>query len=216
MITELSTGKHFARITDAVDFGAYPIISVVGAGGKTTVVNHLASEYGNAAVTTTTHIYKPQFRDGSDRRLEYIYFSDGIMYFGSDLGAKLGSSPLTEMICGRPLIIEADGARHRLFKIPAAHEPAIHPRTTAVIGILSLDALGRSLSDAAFRPEAAAEFLGTDTSHIITEADFMKVINSPLGLRKNVECDFYVFLTCTREPPVLNVIKGDNIFIFRK
>ena len=58
MITDLKTHRSSKNITDIIPLGDMPVISVVGAGGKTTIVKRIAFEYGRAAISTTTHMYK--------------------------------------------------------------------------------------------------------------------------------------------------------------
>jgi probable selenium-dependent hydroxylase accessory protein YqeC len=50
--------------------------------------------------------------------------------------------------CAELVVIEADGARGRSLKVPAAHEPVIPLSTTVVIVVAALDVLGRPLDEA--------------------------------------------------------------------
>lgn len=191
-ITELSSGKSFDSLKAALPLGELPIVSVVGAGGKTTVIKRLAKEYVRAAITTTTHMYKEARLANS---AEEVSSAKGIVWFGTDEGEKISMSPFIDDVHDIPLIIEADGSKHMPFKIPAEHEPAVYFRSTAVIGMLGLDAVGMTVEEAAFRPMEAARFLGSDTKHIISCADMAAVILSKNGLMKNLRGEYFVLLT---------------------
>lgn len=191
-ITELNSGTEYHSLKAALELGNLPIVSVAGAGGKTTAVKRLAEEYGRAAITTTTHMYKEAelAKSAAD-----VMASNGIVWFGAEAGSKISMSPFIDDVYGIPMFIEADGSRHMPFKVPAEHEPVIYKRSTAVIGVLGLDAVGRSIEDAAFRPHDAARFLGTDTRHIISCEDMAAVICSKDGLMKGLRGKYYVLLT---------------------
>ena len=191
-ITELHSGREFLSLKAALGLCGTPIVSVAGAGGKTTIVKRLAFEFEHAAITTTTHMYKETELAKSAAE---VMASDGIVWFGTDEGEKISMSPFIDDVNGIPLFIEADGSKHMPFKVPAEHEPVIYPRSTAVIGSLGLDAVGRTLDNAAFRPQDAARFLDTDIHHRISCADMAAVICSKDGLMKNLRGEYYVLLT---------------------
>ena len=83
-------------------------------------------------------------------------------------GRKLGCLPemFLEQIwkMGIPVLIEADGARRLPLKVPAGHEPVIHPRTTHVLSVYGLDAVGAALKDVCFREELAEKLLNKSAS----------------------------------------------------
>lgn len=45
------------------------------------------------------------------------------------------------------MLVECDGARGRLLKAPAAHEPVVPPGASVLVVVASLDCLGRALAD---------------------------------------------------------------------
>lgn len=196
-ITELRSMLRSGRITELLPLGSCPIVSVIGAGGKTTIVKQLAEELGRAVITTTTHMLKeaPLAASAADAML-----SEGIVWCGTDEGHKISMPPFLDELKDIPLIIEADGSKHKPFKVPAAHEPAVYERSTAVIGVLGLNSLGKSISEAAFRPNDTAAFLRTYTEHIISEEDFCAVIASPCGLQKNSRGKFFAVLSHADTP----------------
>ncbi|MBQ9513155.1 MAG: putative selenium-dependent hydroxylase accessory protein YqeC [Lachnospiraceae bacterium] len=119
------------------------IIAVVGAGGKTSLMERLAHEYSagkyRVAITTTTQIIA-----GKDSKL--------VTYYGKDIGnGKLGypGSGSFQKICleNQYVLVEADGARHHPVKIPNDSEPVIPEACERIIVVMSSFALGRAFSE---------------------------------------------------------------------
>ena len=88
------------------------------------------------------------------------------------------------------LLVEADGSRQKPVKVPAEHEPVLFPASDLVIGVLGMNSVGQRILEAAHRPEDVAAFLNTSVEHWITEEDLEKIAESPLGLKKGVDCEF--------------------------
>ncbi|HEY4688064.1 MAG TPA: selenium cofactor biosynthesis protein YqeC [Anaerolineae bacterium] len=84
-------------------------------------------------------------------------------------------------------LVEADGARGRSLKWPAAHEPAIPARATAVVVLASLDAIDQPLDETtAHRPEQMARHLGIDRGDILSAEHVARVMTDPEGGLKNI------------------------------
>ena len=88
------------------------------------------------------------------------------------------------------LLVEADGSRQKPVKVPAEHEPVLFPASDLVIGVLGMNSVGQRILEAAHRPEDVAAFLNISVEHRITEEDLEKIAESPLGLKKGVDCEF--------------------------
>lgn len=90
-------------------------------------------------------------------------------------GGKLGSLP--EVLLDKlwnleiPVLIEADGARRMPLKVPADHEPVIHPRTTHVLSVYGLDAVGKMLKEVCFREVLAEKLLNKNGAERVTAED---------------------------------------------
>ena len=163
--------------------GLGDIVAIVGAGGKTTTMFALASalaERGLRVVTTkSTTIHRP-----SMARAPRLLISPPDRW-QTDLPPALDAHPVITVVTAAPtprryngippdlapdllrdsgadvLIVEADGARRRLLKAPAAHEPAMPAGATLVIPVACLAAVGRPLAERrVHRPELVAEILG--------------------------------------------------------
>lgn len=120
------------------------------------------------AVTTTTHMAiekeRPFALNGEGA--EALIFKHGYVLAASiDIQKKkLSSLPCEKLkklsgLCD-VLLIEADGARKKPFKIPMEWEPVIPDFTDLVIAVCGLDSLGKSIKEAAYCPRETALFLG--------------------------------------------------------
>lgn len=168
------------------------IISIVGAGGKTTLVHKLAEEYRrkgqSVLVTTTTHMYVEadtdlscDFFDVKDKILKNGYCMAGTPVRSGvqqeDEPRKMQGIPyklLDRLINDMSdvldyVIIEADGARHHSLKYPAANEPVIYPGTTDVIVVMGTWEKGRRCADVVFRYELMQQELGTAPDTIVDD-----------------------------------------------
>nr|WP_294493413.1 selenium cofactor biosynthesis protein YqeC [uncultured Mediterraneibacter sp.] len=174
-----------------------PVISVVGAGGKTTMLRRLADEYMQTGtpvfVTTTTHIMnedRPWFVPGtSEEKIREVLQKYGQVWAGMPApGRKLGILPesLLKTISRWkiPILIEADGARRLPVKVPSGYEPVIRPDTTHVLSVYGLDGVGKRIEDAVFRPELAEALLNKKRTECIAARDIAILASSDFGGRK--------------------------------
>lgn len=165
-----------------------PVISVVGAGGKTTIIRKLAEEYKKAGVpvivTTTTHMRREDtpwlLLEPSMEKFHGILAGEGMVWVGlPDKNGKM-KAPSDEFLhrvleLGYPVLIEADGARMLPLKVPAEHEPVIIPETTHVVNVYGLDAIGKPFEEVCFRPELAAFALGKQVTDNVSVEDIIKL-----------------------------------------
>jgi molybdenum cofactor cytidylyltransferase len=145
------------------------VVSLVGAGGKTTILYGIAGElrrHGMTVITTTTtNMQTPRYATtlppivhaSEDEdwlrtvRTQVDRYGSATVVGVADRHDKLrGLEP--EQI--RPLqeladcvILEADGARGRSLKVPAEHEPVVPDVTSLTVVIVGLDVLGQPLDD---------------------------------------------------------------------
>ena len=144
------------------------ILSVVGAGGKTTVIARLMKEHEKrgipVVVSTTTHIQQIKasyFLDKpSGQRMRQILKDKGKVWMGYPCGnGKIKAFTeqeqkklLDEAIAmGACVLIEADGAKGRPCKAPADYEPVLHPDTVLVLSVYGLQAIGAAIEDSCLR-----------------------------------------------------------------
>jgi probable selenium-dependent hydroxylase accessory protein YqeC len=183
------------------------IISIVGAGGKTTLMFALAGELiadgARVITTTTTKIFPPttsqspatllhQDRECLLRKAAEALRKNNHITVASeklDNGKLNGISPeVTEdltKLCNY-LIIEADGSSQHPLKAPNETEPVIPESTTLVIPVIGLEAIGQAANDeTVFRLPLFLKLTGLKAGDIITEKAVAKLFTSPEGIIKN-------------------------------
>ena len=185
------------------------LISIVGAGGKTTLMFRLAHELAAAGdtvlTTTTTKILMPREEQSakviisphiekviqeaisilSEHRhlsaaASYIASQDKLDGFAASDVVKIQDSGLFRWI-----LVEADGAKHRPLKAPAAHEPVIPLSSRWVIAVVGLDAVGQPLTEEwVFRSRLFADLTGTKPGAPVTELALAKALTHEAGIMK--------------------------------
>jgi probable selenium-dependent hydroxylase accessory protein YqeC len=185
------------------------VISFVGAGGKTSIMFHLArllSQTGKRVLTTTTtKIFVPSPEQSetilvdSDPQTILQLASAGLKYsdhitvaaaylnnrklkgFTSEDILRFKNSGLFDWI-----LVEADGAAGRSLKAPAEHEPVVPSCSTALVVVAGLDIVGKSLSEqTVFRARLAGKLLGLAEGEAISESALAHFFSQPEGAFKN-------------------------------
>ena len=199
------------KLKEAVNIGQHEVISLVGGGGKTTLMFALARELASTGkhvlTTTTTKILESEswlhgspllILEREDHRLIELVTA-GLTSFGyvtvaserlSEQGRLKGIRPETVdklAKLGRiPFILnEADGAAHRSLKAPNASEPLIPESTTLVIAIVGIDALGVPLcKEQVFRCDIVSRITGLALGEIISADAITTLLTHPDGIAK--------------------------------
>lgn len=131
------------------------MISVTGAGGKTSLMMSLAEKLpGPVLVTTSTKIAVPD-EEGLTlytREEDYPGKAEGIVCIGNRISEKKLSAISEEKLreIGRDfrhIVIEADGCRNLPIKMWKDHEPVIYDGTDLVVGVFSVKVFGKTISD---------------------------------------------------------------------
>jgi len=181
----------------ALDPRTHRAVSLVGAGGKTTLMYALAREAAaqglRVIVTTTTRILPHPRLPITDctepERLKRLLAQRRVLLAGTPAeGEKItGSGEIGPLMRAADVVlIEADGSRGLPLKAPASHEPAIPPQSSAVVAVMGADCIGRPIASACHRPELVCALLGVSPQHRILPEDAARIAASPLGGRKNV------------------------------
>lgn len=214
-------------LIDAFGLSINGTVSIVGAGGKTTLMFRLAAELlknGHRVLTTTsTKIFKPTADQSpevmiSENPLEVIRYADRGSFEAihltaaaryDDTGNKLlGYAPsvIDEIWhSGRfdYILLEADGAAHRPLKAPASHEPVIPLVTTALVVVIGLDGVGALLTDEhVFRHDQFTQLAGLPEGETVTAQSVCNVLLHPRGMMKGcpVGARRFVFLNKAETP----------------
>ena len=185
------------------------IVSVVGAGGKTTVIRRLREECLAEKiphiVSTTTHMQTgPEecfVKEPDLEQIKSVLEKKGTVWMGIPISKeKMGSFPLDFLINVENLnvwmFLEADGAKCLPVKAPRDTEPVILKGTTHVISVYGLDGIGQQIQECCCRPEHVAQILNKNTDEILEWKDLVKLALSPCGGRKSVtnEMEYHVIL----------------------
>lgn len=210
------------------------IISIVGSGGKTSLMFRLARELSRSGdrvlTTTTTKIYTPTRAQSSIvivsesaeaiakharevfKRNLHISAGSAILHLKNKLkGLKPETvDALWKSGVFRWIIVEADGAAGRPLKAPALHEPVIPQSTRWLIGVVGLGAVGKPLTDKwAFRPQLVSRISGLAIGTAITENAIADVLMDHNGIMKDSppEAMRFAFLNQTDSQERLTIAK---------
>ena len=182
------------------------VISLVGGGGKTTLMYNLAAHCARKGwrvlAATTTHIMQPPggVWAQTDAELFRLWKCGSYAVAGTAAhGGKLTAPPQAQlerwMTLADIVLIEADGAKRMPCKAPAAHEPVLLPQCDTVLAVAGLSALRHPLREVCFRAELAAELLCVPQDAQLTPELLANLLASEAGGRKAVgDRSFYVVL----------------------
>ncbi len=196
------------QLTEALDFRRGDMAALIGAGGKTTTMFRLAKELREKGckvlVTTTTKIFKPN-KPHVDRLFlvkdiaaltEACAAIPAPVIIGAGMGiddeGKLLGMPsawldtLNQSKQFDAILVEADGAASRLFKVPADEEPVIPATSQLTLWLMAIGVLNKPL-DAAWihRAERATALLAVDEKELMTEELIVKLVKHPAGCWKS-------------------------------
>lgn len=174
------------------------VTSLVGGGGKTTLMLSLARELTKTGhtviVSTTTHIFPPDgiatLTNATEQEAKAALAADRLICLGTPAEKGKLSAPKLSIAAMERLteyvLLEADGAKRLPLKAPAEHEPVIPLETRLVIAVLGMDGIGKPIQESAFRPERYATLTGKTEPDIVTPFDAARVLTHPNGQRKGV------------------------------
>lgn len=161
------------------------LIAVVGAGGKTTLIYHLARELQEqglrVAVTTTTHMA----REGM-----YGFTPLGNGYEGEKITGFSPEVPQKFLQEYDVVLVEADGSKRLPFKVPAEHEPVLPVGVNLVIGVAGASAIGQPFEQACCRYETACRHFCCRSDEVIKEEHIIKALTGAYGQKRGVTCEY--------------------------
>jgi probable selenium-dependent hydroxylase accessory protein YqeC len=199
-------------LAGALGLGNAHVVSVCGAGGKTTLLFALAREFvaggERVLLTTTTKFGKdeatgpwPIFAANSAdeillaarRELQEAMMGGAVIAFSGETAARdrlVGFPPvLIDELKSRRyfdrILVEADGSARKPLKAPASHEPVIPATTDALIMVAGLSGLGLPLDAAhVFRPEIWSKLTATALGALVSAESLAQVVVHPEGLSR--------------------------------
>ena len=186
------------------------VVSLVGGGGKTSLMFKLARELSMAGepvlTTTTTKIFEPSLDQAggvilSDSVTNILDRAGEMLDRHLHLTAAVGKLPESGKHCGfQPeiigelwnaglfqwIIVEADGAAGKPLKAPGAHEPVIAAFTKRLVGMVGLNGVGQPLTERlVFRHEHFARLTGLRLGSNVSDSAIADVLVCDNGLFKS-------------------------------
>lgn len=196
-------------LREALDLRRGEMTALIGAGGKTTTMFRLAKELREEGrkilLTTTTKIFKP-----SKPHVDRLFLVETIDALAetcaeipapvviaagravSEDGKLLGlPSPwLDQLNDGKSfdaILVEADGAASRLFKIPGDAEPVIPASCQLTIWLMAIGVLNKPLDGAwVHRVEQADKLFGHTIGQPVTQELIIQLVKHPAGCWKGI------------------------------
>jgi len=213
MITSTIHATSFPETT-----GSYRLISFTGAGGKTSLIQWVAStsqhQKQTVLVTTTTKILPPSgeriiLEEDGPAFMKRLH--EAVTLYGKVTVARRFEQATGKLIGLRPetvttihnsgmadrTLVEADGAARKPLKAPNDNEPVIPQATDFCIAVMGLDAINRPLDDrTVHRPEIFSQITHLKTGQSIAPESLISVATAPNGLFKGCppDADLAVFL----------------------
>jgi len=201
-------------LREQLGVGEHELISIVGAGGKSTVLFSLGRELAGAGcrviLTTTTKMARDQVTEPACWSVDPVAV-ELCLVAGSPLFVAFGA--VSEKVTGPTpegvdrifaettndhVLVEADGARSMSIKAPAEHEPVIPATSTLVIVVAAIDAVGRPIREVAHRPERVAALAGTGEDDALTVPNLAAILLHSNGGLKGIPGSARVAIVITR------------------
>jgi probable selenium-dependent hydroxylase accessory protein YqeC len=228
-------GEQTSILTSALGLKKREVISLTGAGGKTTLMFRLAKELcfeGKRVVTTTTtKILEPTSgeavflfvdpREEEVKRFVHIHLNE---YRHLTIAAeKLGSGKLKgispDLVNGLwslkeidYIIVETDGAAGRPVKAPREGEPVVPSSTTLVVAILGVDGVGMEVNaEKMFQAERVSKLTGIPEGREMTDEGMAVLMTHPEGIFKGAPSSSRVIAFLNKADIPDGVAKGRSV-----
>lgn len=193
------------------------VTSVIGSGGKSTLLARLAAELAaggaTVALATTTHFMPfPGVVTVTGRDVDEVHAAlaaSGVACVAAPASGaagaagKLGPAALAPAELARIadyVLVEADGSRRLPLKAHAAWEPVVPAGSTQSVLVVGASGLGQAVREAVHRPERFCELAGCSPDDVATPEAAAAVIRAE-GLASRVvvnQCEDGRALACAR------------------
>lgn len=193
------------------------VTSVIGSGGKSTLLARLAEELrakdATVALATTTHFMPfpgvTCMAGGSAEEVRLALAAYGVACVAAPAGGaagaagKLGPTALAPAELARLadyVLVEADGSKRLPLKAHAAWEPAVPEGSTQSVLVVGASGFGRPVREAVHRPERFCELAHCSPDDVATPDAVAAVIRAE-GLASRVtvnQCEGEGALACAR------------------
>lgn len=179
------------------------VVTIVGSGGKTTLLYKLGNELKNNKVllTTTTKMFKPNKEDVDYFQKKIDIKGNGRYFLYSEIKGEKVSADL-DLIKGEInkfdySIIEGDGSKRKKIKGWNDLEPVVLEETTKTIGVIPINAIGISIDeDNIHRLELFKEIIKDKKAKKISVNEIIDIVKDKNGLFKNSSLKKILFINC--------------------
>ncbi|MDD5924353.1 MAG: selenium cofactor biosynthesis protein YqeC [Clostridia bacterium] len=166
------------------------VTSIIGSGGKTTLIHKLANELknkGKVIFTTTTHIFPsstiPSINNPTISNIQDFFLSNNCLCIGKyDHKSKKYSSPdiSFEKLCkiADYVLVEADGSKGLPIKAHEDFEPVLPVESNQIIQIIGADGFNKTIKDVAHRCKIFAKLTDSTILDIATAERVANVIKT--------------------------------------
>ena len=223
-------------LINALQLNNKGVVSLIGAGGKTSLMFLLAKKLSQSKnrvlTTTTTKIFMPGSDLSPDTIIEndvdelikkartnakqFRHFSAGRRY--DPLSGKLkGFEPETVDQLWQTkifdwIIVEADGAKQKPLKASNLNEPVIPKGTTHLILVTGLDAVGKTLDDhCVHRSKIFSNNTGVGMGELINEQSIAASINFEIRKAESFCCPVLNFVLLNKADTLGRAASGKKI-----
>lgn len=177
------------------------VTSLIGSGGKTTMLHILAAELsgqGRVILTTTTHIRPsdvyPCLYSPTAEQVRTALSNTPVVCIGSFTPeGKLSACDLSfETLASLAdyVLVEADGSKRLPLKAHAGHEPVIPANSGKTVCLVGAGGLGKPIREAVHRPEIFCAVSGTAEEDTAAPEAVARVLN------KEALADLYFINQC--------------------
>lgn len=169
------------------------IISITGAGGKTSLMFYLANKLkkrGTVLIVTTTKIFKPENTENNSfifiypEEIDSISPQDNFIHiFCSKIqNNKIGSISFEDLDKLKKyfdfILIEADGSANKALKGWKNNEPVIYPNSSKTIAIVDITSLGKEKNEDTIHRFDLFQRQYFNSNKIIEKNDYIDYISS--------------------------------------
>lgn len=217
------------NLSQLFDIKNKDIISITGAGGKTTLMEKLGEELrkkGRVLITTSTKIRRPScekfdyifdsFKEYKKTDEKNVLIAMGQLNPCNNKFSSLKENEIKEILDDFDyVIIEADGCRNLPLKMWKTYEPVIYDISSKVISVFSAKTIGRKIEeDFIYNYKDFTRVIDED---IVNKDVFLRLLENKPGPFGNFKGQRYVFFNQVDSPEeklrtekVLDYLKKNN------
>lgn len=163
------------------------LTSIIGSGGKTTLMYSLAKELSaskKVIICTFTKIYKPEhiitLTDPSEEDIKNALLANNCICVGklsTEEKLTMPDIPVEILLKYADYVIsEADGAKGLPLKAHRHYEPVIHRKPVNTIQVLGISGINKKIKDVCHRPKTYAEIAGASINDKVTPEMAARVV----------------------------------------